>query len=178
MPWINVDDARRKGQTVEEYAAATAENWRKGLDGWGIGAERLRELQQSADFTIYTPGSDAVSPSACWAVWRRRASTSASTVNWRGTDHRHSCCASGADRRQVRTPSATGRRVAGQYLRALLARWGGPGSGKLILSIQNPPVKQLGVFDVDTYYPEKDRFALASVEQPGGIAVILGVAGG
>ena len=62
LPWINVDDARRKGQTVEEYAAATAENWRKGLDGWGIGAERLRELQQSADFTIYTPGSDAGIP--------------------------------------------------------------------------------------------------------------------
>ncbi|MCA9870265.1 MAG: hypothetical protein KC487_07795, partial [Anaerolineae bacterium] len=32
---------------------------------------------------------------------------------------------------------------------------------KLILSIQNPPVRQLGVFDVDTFFPEKDRFALA-----------------
>ncbi|MGB6681455.1 MAG: hypothetical protein WBF08_09070, partial [Candidatus Bathyarchaeia archaeon] len=29
------------------------------------------------------------------------------------------------------------------------------------MSIQKPPVKKLGVFDVDTYYPEKDRFQLA-----------------
>ena len=32
---------------------------------------------------------------------------------------------------------------------------------KLILAIQNPPVRQLGVFDVDTFYPQKDRFELA-----------------
>ncbi len=110
LPWINVDDARRKGQTVEEYAAATAENWRKGLDGWGIGAERLRELQQSADFTIYTPGSDAGIPISVLG------SLAAPNIDF-GVDGElarnwitgHSCCASGADRRQVRTPSATGK---------------------------------------------------------------------
>jgi hypothetical protein len=32
---------------------------------------------------------------------------------------------------------------------------------KLILSIQNPPVRQLGVFDVDTFFPQQDRFDLA-----------------
>ena len=32
---------------------------------------------------------------------------------------------------------------------------------KLISSIQRPPVRKLGVFDVDTFYPEKDRFELA-----------------
>jgi hypothetical protein len=32
---------------------------------------------------------------------------------------------------------------------------------KLIMAIQNPPVRQLGVFDVDTFFPEKDRFGLA-----------------
>ena len=32
---------------------------------------------------------------------------------------------------------------------------------KLITSIQKPPFRQLGVFDVDTFYPEKDRFNLA-----------------
>jgi len=32
---------------------------------------------------------------------------------------------------------------------------------KLIMAIQNPPVRQLGVFDVDTFYPQKDRFSLA-----------------
>jgi hypothetical protein len=31
----------------------------------------------------------------------------------------------------------------------------------LILSIQNPPIKTLGVFDLDTVYPPQDRFSLA-----------------
>ena len=32
---------------------------------------------------------------------------------------------------------------------------------KLINAIQKPPIQKLGVFDVDTFYPEKDRFELA-----------------
>jgi hypothetical protein len=31
----------------------------------------------------------------------------------------------------------------------------------LILGIQNPPIKKLGVFDVDTFFPPNDRFELA-----------------
>ncbi len=51
---------------------------------------------------------------------------------------------------------------------------------KLILSIQNPPVRQLGVFDVDTFFPQKDRFALAMalnnmIASPGFAAWIQGV---
>src|SRR6188472_3617079 len=29
-PWVNEDDARRKGQTVAEFAAGQAEQWRQG----------------------------------------------------------------------------------------------------------------------------------------------------
>jgi hypothetical protein len=58
-PWVNIDDARRKGQSLDEYAAATAKTWRDGLAEWGIGPERLKLLQDTTDFTIYTPGSDA-----------------------------------------------------------------------------------------------------------------------
>ena len=32
---------------------------------------------------------------------------------------------------------------------------------KLILAIQNPPISQLGVLPVDTFFPQKDRFELA-----------------
>jgi len=163
LPWINVDDARRKGQTVEEYAAATAENWRKGLDGWGIGAERLRELQQSADFTIYTPGSDAGVPISVLG------SLAAPNIDFD---------VDGELARELITGTVAAllgligvksdpiRDREGVLLANIFEHYWRAGEdldlGKLILSIQNPPVKQLGVFDVDTYYPEKDRFALAS----------------
>jgi len=58
-PWVNPDDARRKGLELDEFAATTAENWRKGLAGSGQGPDRIRRLKESADFAIYTPGSSA-----------------------------------------------------------------------------------------------------------------------
>ena len=33
--------------------------------------------------------------------------------------------------------------------------------GELILQTQSPPFPKLGVFDVNTFFPEKDRFELA-----------------
>jgi len=34
-PWVNEDDARKKGVSVADYAAEQAALWRKGLAGWG-----------------------------------------------------------------------------------------------------------------------------------------------
>jgi len=61
-PWINEDDARRKGLAPAEYAKQQAELWNNGLASWGQSGERIRRLRQSADFTVYTPGSNAGLP--------------------------------------------------------------------------------------------------------------------
>src|SRR5204862_7799666 len=51
-PWINEDDAARKGVTPDEYAKQQAELWRKGLESWGQSGERIRRLRDAADFAI------------------------------------------------------------------------------------------------------------------------------
>ncbi len=161
-PWINPDDARRKGMTDDEYAEYIANLWRKGLADWGIDGERIRALQEAADFTIYTPGSDAGVP-----------------INILG-----SLAAPGLDFDEH--AEAIRERIAGTVA-ALLSLVGAKGDpvrsreaillanifehywrqnqdldlAKLIMAIQTPPVRQLGVFDVDTFYPPKDRFELA-----------------
>jgi DNA helicase HerA-like ATPase len=56
QPWVNPDDARRDGKTVEQAATDTADLWKKGLQKWGIEADRLKALQDSVHFAIYTPG--------------------------------------------------------------------------------------------------------------------------
>ncbi|HLN59086.1 MAG TPA: DUF87 domain-containing protein, partial [Thermoanaerobaculia bacterium] len=61
-PWINEEDAARKGQSPDEYAGAQAQMWRQGLADWGQGPERIARLRASADFAIYTPGSSAGLP--------------------------------------------------------------------------------------------------------------------
>ena len=54
-PWVNEDDARKKGLSVDEYGGQQAELWKKGLAGWGQSGERIRRLRESADFAVYTP---------------------------------------------------------------------------------------------------------------------------
>jgi len=61
-PWINEDDARNKGVPPDTFAAQQAEQWRTGLADWRQDGARIRKLRDSADFTIYTPGSNAGAP--------------------------------------------------------------------------------------------------------------------
>src|SRR6516164_1994318 len=61
-PWVNEDDAKKKGLSVEDYAQQQAELWKKGLAEWGQDGARIQRLRDSADFSIYTPGSNAGLP--------------------------------------------------------------------------------------------------------------------
>src|SRR6478735_10033921 len=61
-PWVNEEDARKKGQDVPAYAAAQAEMWSKGLADWGQSAARIKKLRDTVDVTVFTPGSNAGIP--------------------------------------------------------------------------------------------------------------------
>ena len=61
-PWINEEDALKKGLSPQDFAAQQASLWRDGLAKWGQDGERIRRLRESADFQIYTPGSNAGLP--------------------------------------------------------------------------------------------------------------------
>src|SRR5215831_678059 len=62
LPWINEDDARRKGLEPAEYARQQAELWKTGLAEWGQDGARIRRLRDAVDIAIYTPGSEAGIP--------------------------------------------------------------------------------------------------------------------
>src|SRR5437016_5642353 len=61
-PWIDPDEARRNGMSVDAFAAKTAETWKNGLSEWQQDGARIARLRDAADFTIYTPGSNAGFP--------------------------------------------------------------------------------------------------------------------
>jgi hypothetical protein len=61
-PWINEDDARRKGMEPDAFAAAEAERWAAGLASWHQDGARIRRLRDAADMVVYTPGSEAGIP--------------------------------------------------------------------------------------------------------------------
>jgi hypothetical protein len=162
QPWINADDARRKGVSVEELAASTAELWKRGLEDWGIGSERIRLLKEAADFTIYTPGSDSGIPVSILGSLKAPGlefEEHAETIRERISGTVSALLGlAGITSDPVRSREAI--LLAGIFEHFWKAKKD-LDLATLIMSVQKPPMRQVGVFDVDTFFPEKDRFELA-----------------
>ncbi len=161
-PWVNPDDARRKDMDIDAFAAKTAETWRKGLEGTGQGPDRIRRMKEAADFAIYTPGSSAglrlsilhtlKAPPLSWdsqaeLIRDKIESVVSALLALVGIE---------ADPMRSREHILLSNIFenawrAGEDLDL----------AQLILRIQKPPFSQLGVFPVDTFFPEKDRMNLA-----------------
>ncbi len=160
--WINPDDAARKGQSIDDFASGTATKWKEGLASWGQDLERIKLLKSSVDYTIYTPGSDSGVPINILGSFK------APGINF--DDDAEML----RERIQGTVAALLGminkkvdpvRSKEGILLATLFEHhWRKNENldlGTIILGIQNPPIKKLGVFDVDTFYPEKERFELA-----------------
>jgi hypothetical protein len=161
-PWVNPRSASDQGQTVDEYAAAQAAQWKKGLGEWGQSGKRIARLRSSVDMAIYTPGSTAglpvsvlksfAAPDAALMddvdLYRERVQATATGIlTLLGID---------AD------PVASREHILISRLLDDAWRQGRElDVAELIAAIQAPPFTKVGVMGVDTFFPEKDRFALA-----------------
>lgn len=162
QPWINEDDARKKGQSPADYAKAQAELWTKGLASWQQDGARIQRLRDAAEFTIYTPGSNAGLPvsilksfAAPAADVREDAELLRERINTTVTSLL-GLLGIEADPIQSREHillstilDQTWKKEADLDLAAL------------IHAIQSPPVAKIGVMDLDSFFPAKDRFALS-----------------
>ena len=159
LDWINTDDARRKNVSKEEFASLTAETWRKGLESWGIGKKRINELSESVDFTIYTPGSNTGIPI--------NILSSLETPKYEDNDTLNNLITgtTGALLNLLKITQDPVRSKEGILLSSILQHhWSQEQNlslEKLIRQVQNPPFNRLGVFDLETFYPEDKRLELA-----------------
>lgn len=162
QPWINEDDANRKGMSPAEYAASQASLWKKGLEDWGQSGDRIRKLKDSAEFAVYTPGSTAGIPVSILKSFafpgkavvedaellvERIGSTTTGLLNLLGVD---------ADpiRSREHILLSTIFDNAWKQERDL-------DPAGLIHAIQEPPVSRVGVLDLESFFPSKERFSLA-----------------
>jgi hypothetical protein len=159
-PWINEDDAARKGMSPDDFAKQQAEMWVKGLAEWGEDGARIRKLREAAEFAIYTPGSSAGLPVSILksfaaptgahdeeALRERVSSTATGLLTLAGVD---------AD------PLKSREHVLVSTILATAWQKGEDlDLAALIQRIQSPPAQRIGVVDLETFYPAKERFALA-----------------
>ncbi len=161
-PWVDPDEAARRGLSVDDYAAQTADTWKKGLATWGQDAARISKLRAAVDVAIYTPGSTAGLP---LSVLRSFAVPSAEVLaDAAALRDRITGCVSGllgmagiqADPMKSREHILLAN-ILEQAWRAGTAL-DLPG---LIAAVQKPTLTKVGVFDLETFYPAKDRMDLA-----------------
>ncbi len=162
LPWVNQRQATDQGQTVEEFAKAQASLWQKGLAKWGQDGKRIAKLKASADFAVYTPGSNAGTPVSVLQTFaapdpklladgdlytERVQATATGVLSLLGLD---------AD------PIVSREHIL--ISRILDHAWAAGRDldiARLISDIQEPPVSTIGIMDLESFYPSKDRFALA-----------------
>ncbi|MGQ9854050.1 MAG: ATP-binding protein, partial [Candidatus Oleimicrobiaceae bacterium] len=162
LPWVNEDEARQKGVSVEQYAQEQAELWKKGLAEWGQDPTRIGRLREAADLAIYTPGSTAglpVSIVASFAAPPREILDESELlrerVNTTVTSLLH-LMGMAADPLQSREHILLSNILDYAWKRGQDMELAG-----LIHAIQSPPMSKIGVFDVESFFPAKERFALA-----------------
>jgi hypothetical protein len=161
-PWVDLEGARRRGVGVEEYAGQMANRWREGLSDWGISGERIGRLRQAAEFTIFTPGSNAGQPVDVLHFFERP------DLNW--DDHEEALRERiggivsallglvGVEADPLQSPEHI---LLARIIEHLWREGEQFDLPALIRLLQKPPFQQVGVFDLESYFPEKDRFALA-----------------
>jgi len=161
-PWVNPDDARRKDLDLDTYAAQMADLWRNGLEGTGQGPDRIQRLKAAAEFAIYTPGSSAGRQVSILDTLRA-PSLSWDTDSELLRDKIESIVSALLGLIDIEADPVRSREHI--LLSNIFEHAWRAGEDldltQLILRVQKPPFSQLGVFPVNTFYPEKDRMGLA-----------------
>ena len=161
-PWVNEEDGARKGLSLDDYATVQAHQWKEGLAAWGQDGERIRMLRESADFSIYTPGSQAGLPVSIIKSFaappqailddneylrERVSSTASSLLGLLGIE---------ADPVKSREHILISTIFDHAWRNGQDLDLAG-----LIGRVQKPPVARVGVLDIEGFYPAKERFELA-----------------
>jgi hypothetical protein len=163
LPWIEPREAASRGVTAEALARETARAWEEGIGAWGQSKERLGALASAGSVDVYTPGSASGRPLAALrglkappahvqsdpdAMRERTVNAVSGLLGLIGIE---------AD------PVASREHVLVASILDRAWRSGEDSSLEgLLASIQSPPFEKLGALDLESFYPEKERFALAA----------------
>lgn len=160
-PWVNPDEARLKGLEVDEFAAQQAALWQKGLGAWDQDGERIREMIRASEFTVYTPGSDAGVPVSVLDSFKAPAAEELDDRE--GFRDRISTTVSSllglagiaAD------PVQSREHIFLSHVFDLKWRKGEDLDLVTLISLtQSWPFAKVGVLDLESFYPAKERFHL------------------
>ncbi len=171
-PWVDESEAARKSMSVDELAAATAKTWSEGLADWGQDAARIERFRSAVDIAIYTPGSTAGLPLTVLKSFAAPADAILADADALGERIAASVggllALVGVEADPLRSREHI---LLSKILEKAWREKKDLDIGGLIRGIQNPPIDRIGVVDVESFFPAKDRMELAMpLEQPARLA--------
>ncbi len=156
-------DAASFAPWVEGDAAQEADKWRAGLATWGQDGARIERLRQSADVVLYTPGSTAARP---LSIINSLSAPPAAVIDDAEVlgDRVNSTVGSLLSLLGIDADPLTSRDhiLLSTILHDVWRTGRSLDLGGLIRAVQTPSIPRVGVMDLESFYPEKDRFALAT----------------
>ncbi len=157
-PWVDAGAARVAGTSIPELAADTAETWASGLGSWGLGSADVAALAEAASPIVYTPGSATGVPVDVLGRLSAPETDDPAVLQ----DEVDSTVGGLLALVGVDSDPLSGREHI--LLANLVARAWNDGRNldlaTLLGQILDPPIRKLGVLDLETFYPADDRQAL------------------
>ncbi len=157
-PWVDPAEASRQQMSVDAYAADLATRWKTGLAEWDQDGSRIARLRAAADMRVYTPGSRAGTPLAILGQIGPTRHESAEDAQARIT-----AMAAGL-LGLVGTTDVQPHDREQALISAILQSRPTESDADLpwlVQQIQRPSFERVGVLDLETFYPARERQELA-----------------
>jgi len=162
LPWVDADEAKKEGLTPAQLAEKTAATWKKGLEDWDQDGARIARFREACEVAIYTPASKAGRP---LALLRTLTAPPQAVLD---DDEALRARVQGAVSGLLALAGIDSDPMQGRehiLLSQLVQRaWSGGHDldlAGLIQGVQRPPFDKVGVLDLESFYPAKDRAGLA-----------------
>lgn len=160
-PWIEEQDAINSSLTISQLAQKTASLWENGITKDFQNKERIAKLKNSADFTIYTPGSTAGVPVSILSSFKApsfEVLEDTDTLN-QLVSSTVSSLLSLVDIKE--NTSSKEHILISSIFMSFYSENKDLSLEELISSIVTPPFKKVGIFDLDTFFSSDERLKLA-----------------
>lgn len=160
-PYIDAGEAEQQGLSIAELAAKKADLWRSGIEKTQQSPERMQALKDAVQMNLFTPGATYGRPLSLLKsltapnealkndkdLYRERiAAASTGMLSLLGVDN---------------DPLSREHILLNTLLEFYWDKGQDIALADLIAVIQNPPFERIGVMDIDTIYPAKERLKLA-----------------
>ncbi len=148
-PWVESGDP-----------AVVAADWSKGLASWNLSATDVADLKNMAEVVVWTPGSTSGRPLNLAGSLQAPSGTSSAEQR---ADEVSGTVAGLLGLLSIESDPMSGREhiLLSNLVERAWAEGTNLGLDQLVAQIIDPPMRKLGVLDLDTFFPAKDRTALA-----------------